>query len=101
MSIIYLSKKTCQTDASSGNSDLGVLDPKAADDGIEDRDKEHSDQIDVVQFVCCWLGIFKQSIFYIFLLRLSTCVFNVNCSNDHEKYSNYSLKMNHDDIFSQ
>ena len=67
MSNIYLSKKTWQTDASSGNSDLGVLDPKATDDGIEDSDKEHSDQIDVVQFVCCWLGIFKQSIFYIFL----------------------------------
>ena len=37
--------------------------------------------------------------FTYFLEIIFTCVFNVNSSNDHEKYSNYSLKMNHDDIF--
>lgn len=96
---VILLKKTCQTDTSAENSVVSIFDAKATDQGIEDRDDKHSDQVDVVQFVCCRLGIFKRRSFFTYLLEIIyTCVFNVNSSNDHEKYSNYSLKMNHDYI---
>jgi len=39
--------------------------------------------------------VFCTSFFKLFTF-IHTCVFNVNRSDDHEKYSNYRLKMNHD-----
>ena len=95
-----LFEKTCKTNASARHPVLCVPDPEAADDGIEDGDEEHSHQVDVVQVVCCGLRFLKQNIFYIFFLTIFiyTCVFYVDSTNDHEKYSNYCLKINHDNL---